>query len=70
MPRKPAAFAISDKPTGRTKPERAQARSEPLPMEQFDLWDAFAGPREHDEAVEAVPARSAKTVRRRGSRTA
>jgi hypothetical protein len=36
----------------------------------FDLWDAFAGPREHDEAVEAVPARPAKTVRRRGSRTA
>jgi hypothetical protein len=62
MARKRAVPAVPDKPTRGTKPERAQAHSEPGPMDQFDLRYAFAGPREHDEAVEAV--------RRRGSRTA
>ena len=70
MPRKPAVPAIPDKPTGRTKPEPTQARPEPRPTEQFDFWDVFAAPWQHDEAVEVAPPRPDRTARRRGSRTA
>jgi hypothetical protein len=65
MPRKPIVPAIPAKPTGRTKPGHAQAAARPpRPVEQFNLWDAFAGSEEPSEAPETIPPRSAKTVPR------
>jgi hypothetical protein len=66
MPRKPSVPAIPAKPTGRTKPGQAQAGPKPsLPVEQFNLWDAFAGSEEPGEAPETTPPRPARTVRRK-----
>jgi hypothetical protein len=58
MSRKPTVPVIPAKPTGRTKPKQAQADpKQPRPVEQFDLWDVFAGSQEPDDVPEALPPR-------------
>jgi hypothetical protein len=55
MSRKPTVPVIPAKPIGRTKPKQAQADpKQPRPVEQFDLWDVFAGSQEPDDVPEAL----------------